>query len=149
MLVSLLRQSDTEWNPETAAGEVDVHASITDEVAAYVKARCADLASDSKSATEIEQEIERVLSRWEQEQRVPGRKLAYRSRKDGVTQGLLRSPELGEWQTFTTPTSLRNVEPGVNLLLLQDRLGDHDLPAYEFPSHEDEEDEEDEDEVFA
>jgi hypothetical protein len=149
MLVSLLRQSDTEWNPETAAGEVDVHASITDEVAAYVKARCADLASDSKAATEIEQEIERVLSRWEQEQRVPGRKLAYRSRKDGVTQGLLRSPEVGEWQTFTTPTSLRNVEPGVNLLLLQDRLGDHDLPAYEFPSNEDEQDEGDEEEVLA
>jgi hypothetical protein len=134
MLVSLLRQLDMEWNPETAAGEVDVHASITDEVAAYLKARCADLASDSKAVTEIEQEIERVLSQWELEQRVPGRKLAYRSRKDGVTQGLLRSPEVGEWQTFTTPTSLRNVEPGVNLLLLQDRLGDHDLPAYEFPT---------------
>jgi hypothetical protein len=148
MLVSLLRQSDMEWNPETAAGEVDVHASITDDVAAYLKARCADLASDSKAVTEIEQEIERVLSQWELEQRVPGRKLAYRSRKDGVTQGLLRSPEVGEWQTFTTPTSLRNVEPGVNLLLLQDRLGDHDLPAFEFPAPADDEGElEDEEEL--
>jgi len=136
VLVGLLRQHEPPWNPEEAAHSADTHAEEAKRVLEYVAERASGVMGDDELAKEVRQEIRQEiqarLDAWDQEQHVPGRKLAYRSKRDGVTQGLLRSPDIGDWRTFTTPTSLRNVEPGINLLLLQSDLGEGNAPAFEF-----------------
>jgi hypothetical protein len=48
-----------------------------------------------------------------------GRRLAYdRPRNSDDIAGLLRRPEEGPWVKTTCPTSLREVEAGIQLLLL-------------------------------
>lgn len=58
--------------------------------------------------------------------------LGYRDRKDGKTVGLLQQPGDVRWGLWTCPTSLRDVEAGINLLLgddTQQAAG----PDYDFP----------------
>jgi hypothetical protein len=52
-----------------------------------------------------------------------GRVLGYKDRKDGVTVGLLKTPTEEDWQPFTCLNSLRDVEPGVALILNDAPLG--------------------------
>jgi len=46
-----------------------------------------------------------------------GARLGYKSQRDGVTVALLQAPEKNDWDDFTCLNSLRDVEPGVNLIL--------------------------------
>ena len=46
-----------------------------------------------------------------------GRILGYKTTRDGITIGLLKTPGLDPWDPFTCLTSLREVEPTVNLIL--------------------------------
>jgi hypothetical protein len=56
---------------------------------------------------------------WATARFTPGRRLAYeRPRNSDDVAGLLRKPEEGRWAKLTCPTSLRDVEPNVQLLLL-------------------------------
>src|SRR5439155_10971484 len=82
---------------------------------------------------EIEQALEQRLDEWEGRKAIEGAKLAYRDKKDGVTVGLLRGATVGGWGTWTCLTSLRDVEPGINLVLDLDDLGDGIAPAFGFP----------------
>ena len=64
-----------------------------------------------------------------------GEVLGYRQKQDGKTVGLLHQPSEGPWGLWTCPTSLREVEPGVNLLLT-DFVADDGVP-FEFPDGKD------------
>ena len=44
--------------------------------------------------------------------------------------GLLRKPEEGAWGIMTCPTSLRDVEPGIRLMLIPDP-GGPEVPRFE------------------
>jgi hypothetical protein len=57
------------------------------------------------------------IDSWVYEAQRGGRTLGYRGKKDGDTVGLLREPSPQPWDTFTTPTSMREVEPSVTLIL--------------------------------
>ena len=46
-----------------------------------------------------------------------GAKLGYKGKGDGRTLPLLEHPGQGHWDLFTCLTSLRDVEPSVNLIL--------------------------------
>jgi len=63
--------------------------------------------------------LEQKLDIWlhdAAEKRKAGAQLGYQGKKDGVTLPLLEQPGLGRWDKFTCLNSLRNVEPGVNLI---------------------------------
>ena len=46
--------------------------------------------------------------------------MGYESKKDGLTVGLLKDPYAARWDEFTCLRSLRNVEPTVSLILVDD-----------------------------
>jgi hypothetical protein len=60
-----------------------------------------------------------------------GARLAYTQTRDGRTLGLLKQPTEEDWDWFTCLNSLRDVEPGVNLIL-QDQGMDSEPPR---PTH--------------
>ncbi len=133
LLVSLVRQLEPTWNPEPAAREVDRHADLVKAAVAHLVERAGGVASlPPDELEEIEQALQQRLDEWEGRKAIEGAKLAYRDKKDGVTVGLLRGATVGGWSTWTCLTSLRDVEPGINLVLDLDDLGDGTAPAFEF-----------------
>ncbi|MFL5796559.1 MAG: DISARM system helicase DrmA [Actinomycetota bacterium] len=137
LLVSLVRQLESTWNAEPSAMEVDRHAHLVKEAVQAVLDRAAGVASlGGDELDEIRTGLQHRLDEWEEQQAVPGRKLAYRDKKDGVTVGLLRGPVIGGWSNWTCLTSLRDVEPGVNLVLDLGDLGDGGMPPFTFPPRE-------------
>ena len=93
--------------------------------------RAALATSDPAAGSQVRTLADRLLDRWAEQAGVPNRYLGYKP--GGNTVGLLRQPGEGEWTTWTCPTSLREVEPGVRLLLspgIEPLGGD---PPYEPP----------------
>lgn len=80
----------------------------------------------------VRQAISARLDEWAGQASVPNRKLGYRRplKKDDVTVPLLHPPGTEPWGPFTTPTSMREVEPGVGLILAPD--GAEHLPPWKF-----------------
>jgi len=62
---------------------------------------------------------------WVKEATKPGRQLGYETRRrKGDMAALLKKPGTLAWDEFTVPTSMREVEPGVNLIMDASRLSD-------------------------
>jgi hypothetical protein len=62
--------------------------------------------------------------------------LGYKPKKDGLTLGLLKATEAGRWEEFTCLNSLRDVEPGVGLILDDRSVGaelERPLAAFSSP----------------
>ena len=70
----------------------------------------------------VRREINRKLDIWLDYAKdvTGGRTLGYESRKDGLTVGLLKDPYGARWEDYTCLRSLRNVEPTVGLILVDD-----------------------------
>jgi Helicase conserved C-terminal domain len=135
LLVSLIRQLEPTWNGELEAENVDTRSELAKEAVRSIRERAEELeASSDGDAERIAAALQQRLDEWSSLQAIEGRKLAYRDRKDGVTVGLLHGPSIGGWTTWTSLTSLRDVEPGVNLLMREDDLGEHAAPSFEFPA---------------
>src|SRR5439155_23059203 len=97
--------------------------------------RAEELASGSDGDVgRIADALQQRLDEWSSLQAIEGRRLAYRDRKDGVAVGLLRGPSVVGWTTWTALTSLRDVEPGVNLLPREADLGEASAPTLGFRS---------------
>ena len=137
LLVSLVRQLEPIWNAEPDAENVDTRSALAREVVRSIRERAEDLAAASDGDVErIADALQQRLDEWSSLQAIEGRRLAYRDRNDGVTVGLLRGPSISGWTTWTSLTSLRDVEPGVNLLLREDDLGEGGAPAFQFPAED-------------
>jgi hypothetical protein len=135
LLVSLVRQLEPLWNSELEAENVDTRSELVKEAVRSICERADELASGSDGDVgRIADALQQRLDEWSSLQAIEGRRLAYRDRKDGVTVGLLRGPSVAGWTTWTALTSLRDVEPGVNLLLREDDLGEASAPTFEFRS---------------
>ncbi len=133
LLVSLVRQMESDWNAEPKAEEVDRHHQLVKQAVRSIVGRAQGVAGLSPNETkEVEDALWARLDQWEEQQRVPGRRLAYRDRRDGVTVGLLKGAHLGRWDVWTCLTSLRDVEPSINLVLEAGDLGDAGAPTFEF-----------------
>ncbi len=132
LLVALVRQLETTWNGELEAQSVDTRSEPVRRAAEAIRRRAIEVAGGSGGADDIGDELQQRLDEWSSLQAIEGRRLAYRDRKDGVTVGLLRGPWFGGWTTWTCLTSLRDVEPSVNLLLTGHDLGETGAPPYEF-----------------
>jgi hypothetical protein len=96
-----------------------------------IRTRAEDLTSDAGVGVVIAQDIKIRADAWLHQKGQAGEVLGYRQKRDGKTVGLLRQPSEGPWGLWTCPTSLREVEPGVNLLLT-DFVADDSVP-FEFP----------------
>lgn len=72
--------------------------------------------------TDSEKEMKKRADEWAKEANVAGRTLVYQKRSKGGTEyQLLNEPGVDAWSTWTVPMSMREVEPGVGLIMTDDR----------------------------
>ncbi|MDX5457482.1 DISARM system helicase DrmA [Micromonospora tulbaghiae] len=117
VLASLVRQHDATWNANRDAERVDRHAPEVSELVAAVVDRAAVVTGDPSVAKLVRARLDRSLDRWAERAATMYQQLGYRGVADGRTVGLLTEPDTGQWTEWTCPTSLRNVEPGIRLLI--------------------------------
>ena len=129
MVASLIRLRSLELNKNEAAGNLTspVHPQAV-LAGKAIASRAWSVTDDSDVKDRVEQMIAERLDRWAQEAQRGGRRLGYKGRRDGATVGLLRKPGNETWGMFTTPTSMREVEPDVSLVLGDNLAGD--MPAW-------------------
>jgi len=127
-MVSWLRLSNDEYNPNLGAERLD--SASKPEVAdlkRLVSQRGARV-TDSKEVQRLAEEmIGERCDEWVNEATRGGRRLGYeagkkRKKGEGDIAALLKKPGLHAWDHFTVPLSLREVEPGVRLVMNSDTL---------------------------
>lgn len=117
--VSMVRQSSEAANANAAAQTIDPAAVAAGAgVVEAIRARAEALTSRPEVGEAVAAGLAHRFDSWLAHQRRESSTLGYRQRRDGQTVGLLRSPGDGPWRLWTSPTSLREVEPGINLLLV-------------------------------
>jgi hypothetical protein len=119
---SLVRLRGSDLNPNHGAGKVQGAGQLPEVIDALAD-RAQNTAlpgeSDKDFGTRVRQAVAAKLDDWGAEAGKPNRKLGYRKsrKRDDVTVPLLEAPGLRPWGPFTVPTSMREVEPGVGLVL--------------------------------
>jgi hypothetical protein len=118
VMASLLRLQGLDLNANEGAGRLT---SAGDPKAKAVTASVAARAWSVSEAVAVKDRAEQLakerVDQWVYEAQKGGRTLGYKGKKDGTTVGLLKAPGPQPWETFTTPTSMREVEPNVSLIL--------------------------------
>lgn len=117
-MVSLLRLENDSMNPNPGAQSLDSSGKaealrarkVLSERAWKVKDKAARTIADSMTADRID--------RWVKEAVKAGRRLGYETaRGQGDLAALLKKPGALAWDEFTVPMSMREVEPGVQLIM--------------------------------
>lgn len=118
VMASLLRLQGLELNANEGAGRLTSSGDLKAKaVTASLAARAWSVSEAVAVKDRTEQLAKERIDRWVYEAQKGGRTLGYKGKKDGNTVGLLKSPGPQPWETFTTPTSMREVEPNVSLIL--------------------------------
>ena len=75
------------------------------------------VAESSEAEQLAEASIKQRVDDWVKENTVAGRTVAYEKRGANIDSkvALIKSPGIKEWDRFTVPMSMREVEPGVKL----------------------------------
>lgn len=124
-LVSVLRLGNDPLNPNLGAQTLDnagnaeaaAARKVVSERAWKVKDKAARQRTDSMAADRID--------RWVKEAIKGGRRLGYETeRRQGDIVALLKKPGTTAWDEFTVPFSMREVEPGVRLVMDVAKLAD-------------------------
>jgi len=117
-VVSLLRLENDSMNPNPGAQSLDSSGQaealrarkVLSERAWKVKDKAARTTADNMTADRID--------RWVKESVKAGRRLGYETeRSQGDLAALLKKPGALAWDEFTVPMSMREVEPGVQLIM--------------------------------
>jgi hypothetical protein len=118
VMASLLRLQGLDLNPNEGAGRLlnsgDPKAKT---VTTAIAARAWNVSEAAGVKARTEQLAKERIDKWVFEAQKGNRTLGYKGKKDGTTVALLKSPGPQPWETFTTPTSMREVEPNVSLIL--------------------------------
>ena len=125
-MVSLLRLSDESLNPNLGASQLK---SVGNTEAKGAKSSITDRAWKVAGKAEVKTAAEGMLAdridRWVKEASKAGRKLGYDTEwGQGDIFALLKRPGLQRWDELTAPMSMREVEPGVNLIMDAAKLDD-------------------------
>ena len=118
VMASLLRLHGLDLNANEGAGRLTSSGDVKAKaVTASLAARAWSVSEAVAVKDRTEQLAKERIDRWVYEAQKGGRTLGYKGKRDGDTVGLLKSPGPQPWETFTTPTSMREVEPNVSLIL--------------------------------
>ncbi|MFD1321654.1 DISARM system helicase DrmA [Micromonospora sonneratiae] len=130
VLVALVRDLEAGYNGNLRAQDFDRHSQLADHVVRFLKRR-SSVAADNATRNRVEDELEARLDLWARERSVSARRLAYDKpyRSDDIV-GLLHRPEEGRWRQTTCPSSLRDVEPGIQLQLHVNGVDVDDPPPF-------------------
>lgn len=119
-MVSLLRLSDDSLNPNLGAERMITSGNSAAQAAKTALSDRAWKVTDNKSSVKTSSEgmLADRIDRWVKEANVGGRKLGYEAGwRQGDVVPLLKKPGHQRWDEFTVPMSMREVEPGVNLIM--------------------------------
>lgn len=132
VFTALLRHRQPDWNANDTARLIDVGAESVDRATRILIDRAATIGG-MDAAADVEQELKkRLLGLSARQARQQTGVLGYRKGSDNRITPLLIEPGTARWGDWTCPNSLREVEPGVNLLFDDEdfSLGE---PTYEYP----------------
>lgn len=131
-MLSILRHNYDRLRANDDAGNMD-SPTLTEmqEAAAAISARAWDVTEDPLRKKLCEKEINARADDWAKEANVGGRTLVYQKRgNDGTAYQFLEEPGTDVWKMWTAPMSMREVEPGVKLVMSEGRsLTDPDWHA--------------------
>lgn len=126
-LLSLMRLENDAFSPNVGAGELDKSdkPEITDAIDVLVR-RAWNVSETTAIKNLAERELKERADEWAKEVSVPGRTLAYEKRgaQAATTVGLVKSPGIHAWDNWTVPMSMREVEPGVRLIMNTEHISD-------------------------
>ena len=129
-LLSLMRLENDEFSPNEGAGQLAMsnQAEIVDAIK-VLATRAGNVAEDNSRKQLAETELKERADEWAKEVSKGGRILAYEKRgpEKDKTVALIKSPGLQAWDNWTVPMSMREVEPGVRLIMNTSHItDDHD-----------------------
>jgi hypothetical protein len=117
-MISLLRLSDAALNPNLGAGALDTSSRPEAQEAKNLLSARAWKVKNKEAGNNAEKMIADRLDRWAIEAGKPGRRLGYDTEaRQGDIFPLLKKPGLQRWDAFTVPMSMREVEPGVKIIM--------------------------------
>ena len=140
-LLSLMRLENDAFSPNVGAGELDKSdkPEITEAIDVLVQ-RAWNVSETTTIKSLAERELKERADEWAKEVSVPGRTLAYEKRgtQAATMVGLVKSPGIHAWDNWTVPMSMREVEPGVRLIMNTGHISDdHDWKPRPVPKDED------------
>ncbi|MFE5829940.1 DISARM system helicase DrmA [Streptomyces sp. NPDC056508] len=125
VLASLVRNLKPDYNSNRGAQWVDRRGEIVSHAVQSLTLRVKDVMDDQHIANEVRARLDARLDYWDQKRKAPGAVLGYRAaRRQGDVAPLLLEPDSGPWRLMTCPTSLREVEPPIRLILTGEAGGD-------------------------
>lgn len=122
-MVGWLRLNFDEYNPNLGAGSLDSPNKPAIAAAKRVFAQRAGRVTDSKETKRLAEDmVAQRCDEWVKEATRGGRRLGYEASRGhkagaGDIAALLKKPGSQPWDAFTVPLSLREVEPGVRLVM--------------------------------
>ena len=119
LLVSYVRLLGEDFNDNLGAGRITANHPFVQQALNDISRRAGLVEGKAAVGTDVRQELASRVDQWlaQAQQTTGGAQLGYKARKDGVTRGLLVSPETRGWNDFTCLNSLRDVEPVSGLIL--------------------------------
>lgn len=123
MSVALMRAKSAALAPNEGAGTMrsPSHPSVV-EATKLVSERTWTVTQDPNRRDLTVEAMKLRGDDWADEAQVPGRQLVYSEWRAGAQSvALMKQPGKGAWTKWTAPTSMREVEPGVPLLMDQRR----------------------------
>lgn len=130
LLTALLRHRLPDWNGNDTVRLIDVDDQAVREVVSVIVERARKVSEGNDDlVAEVERGLnERLLALSARQARQRTGVLGFKERNDGQTSGLLKQPTSDRWDLWTCPNSLREVEPGINLM-----FDDVDYSAFSEP----------------
>jgi len=126
-LLSLMRLEYPDFSPNEGASNLhgSDEPSILEAIGVLV-GRAWNVSENRDIKALAEGELKERADEWAKEASVPGRNLAYEKRGDraDTTVALIKSPGIHAWDNWTIPMSMREVEPGVRLIMNTGQLSD-------------------------
>ena len=130
VLVSLLRLTHDRLNPNEAAARLSRDDSLVEEAMNAIVSRASMVENSQEVGDAVRRLLERRVDEWlaDAQPRPGGATLSYKAKRDGTSRPLLKRSGMGTWETYTCLSSLRDVEPSVDLVLTDGNLDDDPRP---------------------
>mgnify|MGYP000002791432 CR=1 FL=1 len=119
-LLSVVRLENDLYNPNVGAGALEkTDDADVGRAANTLVSRAWSISQESWVKALASDEIKERVDEWAAEANKGGRTLAYERKgaNKATTVALLRKPGIQAWDNFTVPMSMREVEPGVRLVM--------------------------------
>jgi Helicase conserved C-terminal domain len=128
-LLSVMRLGNPAFNPNPGAGALDKpDRPEAVEARDLLVGRAWDISHEAALRDLASSELKERLDEWANEAGKGGRTLAYEKKgpNRATMVALLKRPGIQAWDNFTVPMSMREVEPGVGLIMSTIRFGGTD-----------------------